>query len=54
MPFSDMSQDERDESVRSILSTTLDLAKELQRELGRLQQIVDKTLPPGDGEPPHE
>lgn len=48
MPFSDMSQDDRDETVREILSTTLDLAKELQRELGRLQQIVDRSLPPRD------
>lgn len=36
----------RDETVREILSTTVKLAKELQRELGRLQQIVDSSLPP--------
>lgn len=45
MPFSEFSQDDRDEIVREILATSLDLAKELQRELGRLQQIVDTSLP---------
>lgn len=38
----------RDETVKEILATTLELAKELQRELGRLQHIVDSTLPPKD------
>lgn len=33
--------EDRDKAVREILSTTLDLARQLQRELGRLQHIVD-------------
>lgn len=40
--------DARDEAVRDILATTLQLAKELQRELGRLQQIVDSSMGGGD------
>jgi hypothetical protein len=39
---------ERDEVVRDILATTLQLARELQRELGRLQQIVDSSMSGGD------
>lgn len=38
---------DRDKAVRDILSTTLDLARELQRELGRLQQIVDSSTSRG-------
>lgn len=37
----------REKVVKDILATTLELAKELQRELGKLQQIVDSSLPPG-------
>lgn len=39
----DTNREERDKTVREILSVTLELAKELQRELGRLQHIVDSS-----------
>lgn len=50
MPEDD-STSRREETVKDILATTLGLAKELQRELGKLQQIVDSTLPPPQEEP---
>lgn len=45
----EFSESNRDVMVREILATTLNLARDLQRELGRLQQIVDQNVPPLPG-----
>lgn len=44
-----MDSQERDRNVRNLLISSLKLAQELQRELGRLQQIVEGRFDEGDG-----